>query len=72
MPIADLLFAGLVSTSCQHKLAYIRRIKYPRDSNIVDIFLEQVQKHSIIVAIIDDSIQLTYTKLDRKSNILVD
>lgn len=70
MPIADLPLAGLVSASCQHKLAHIRRSKYPRDSSIVDLFLEQAQKHSAIVAVTDDSTQLTYTELDRKSNIL--
>lgn len=70
MPIADLPLVGLVSASCQHKIAHIRRSKYPRDSSIVDIFLEQAQKHSAIVAVTDESTQLTYAELDRKSNIL--
>ncbi|UPK92404.1 hypothetical protein LCI18_003339 [Fusarium solani-melongenae] len=52
-------------------LTKIDKTKYPRDSSIVDLFKEQVARHPDRVAVKgNSSSQLTYTELDRKSDIL--
>lgn len=48
----------------------IKRVDYPRDMSIVDVFRAQVAAFPDVVAVVDSSTRLTYTQLDAQSELL--
>ncbi|UKZ79102.1 NRPS [Trichoderma virens FT-333] len=48
-------------------LLKIERTEYPRESSVVDVFLNQVAAHPHSLAVVDSSSSLTYAELDRQS-----
>ncbi|KAF2462487.1 amino acid adenylation, partial [Lindgomyces ingoldianus] len=51
-------------------LVQIEQTNYPRESSIVDLFRQQVSAHPARIAVIDSSAEMSYTELDRASDIL--
>nr|POF13826.1 enniatin synthase [Quercus suber] len=59
--LADLRAMGLLE---------IKNTKYPRDSSVIDIFLEQVAAFPDVMAVKDPSSQFTYAQLNYLSDLL--
>ncbi|KAF2462485.1 condensation-domain-containing protein, partial [Lindgomyces ingoldianus] len=68
-PVATLtLLAGKLPELRSQGLLDIRRVEYPRESSIVDIFRNQVAVCPKATAVKDSSTELTYDKLDQQSD----
>ncbi|KAG5808758.1 hypothetical protein H9Q71_006773 [Fusarium xylarioides] len=51
-------------------LLRIKKVEYPRDASLVDIFRTQVAAYPDSFAVVDSSARLTYAELDRQSDLL--
>ncbi|QYT00338.1 hypothetical protein H0G86_007424 [Trichoderma simmonsii] len=51
-------------------ISHIKQTDYPRDSNIIDVFSQQVVKQANKVAVKDATSQLSYSELNEKSTML--
>ncbi|GJC96129.1 non-ribosomal peptide synthetase [Colletotrichum higginsianum] len=68
MSIANLPLTNGLSALRSMGLLDVKRPNYPRDSSIVDVFLQQVIAHPERIAVKDASTSLTYGQLDEKSD----
>ncbi|CEI39865.1 Enniatin synthase [Fusarium venenatum] len=48
----------------------VKHVDYPRESSLADVFQTQVSAYPDSLAVVDSSCRLTYTELDRQSDIL--
>nr|AFP96785.1 bassianolide synthetase [Beauveria bassiana] len=51
-------------------LLEIKKVEYPRDSSVVDVFGTQVASYPDTLAVVDSSSRLTYAELDHQSDLL--
>ncbi|KEY64595.1 hypothetical protein S7711_03654 [Stachybotrys chartarum IBT 7711] len=66
IPLASLPLLGCHSLN-QMGLLDVQRTNYPRESSLVDVFLDQVSAHPGRVAVKDGSTQLSYAELEHLS-----
>ncbi|KFA67608.1 hypothetical protein S40285_08499 [Stachybotrys chlorohalonatus IBT 40285] len=66
IPVASLPLSGYHSLN-EMGLLDVQRTDYPRESSLVDVFLDQVSAHPGRVAVKDGSTQLSYAELEHLS-----
>jgi hypothetical protein len=69
-PIPSLRLTDGLAELRSTKMLDIARAEYPRDSSIVDVFAKQAAACPQAIAVKDSSAQLTYSELDRQSEVL--
>jgi non-ribosomal peptide synthetase component F len=67
-PIAGLPLTDGLGALQGMGLLDIKKSEYPRDSNVIDVFIEQVAAHPERVAVKDLSSQLTFAQLHKRSD----
>ena len=70
MPIATMPLTDGLERLNSMGLLDIEKTEYPRDSSIIDVFREQVAHYPEAIAVKDTNSQLTYSELEKQSNML--
>ncbi|KAF9766999.1 Beauvericin nonribosomal cyclodepsipeptide synthetase bea1 [Fusarium sp. DS 682] len=69
-PISVLPLTDGIEVLRRMDLLKINKVEYPRDASLVDIFRTQVKAYPDSFAVVDSLSRLTYTELDRQSDLL--
>ncbi|KAK2670545.1 Polyketide synthase, phosphopantetheine-binding domain [Fusarium oxysporum f. sp. vasinfectum] len=70
VPISVLPLTDGIEELRRLDLLRIKKVQYPRDASLVDIFRTQVAAYPDSLAVVDSSSRLTYAELDRQSDLL--
>ncbi|KAH7240699.1 uncharacterized protein BKA55DRAFT_677902 [Fusarium redolens] len=70
IPISVLPLTDGIEELRRMDLLKIKKVEYPRDASLVDIFSTQVAAYPESLAVVDSSSRLTYAELDRQSDLL--
>ncbi|KAG7407124.1 Beauvericin nonribosomal cyclodepsipeptide synthetase BEA1 [Fusarium oxysporum f. sp. rapae] len=70
VPISVLPLTDGIEELRRLDLLRIKKVEYPRDASLVDIFRTQVAAYPDSFAVVDSSSRLTYAELDRQSDLL--
>ncbi|KAI1024610.1 hypothetical protein LB503_007110 [Fusarium chuoi] len=68
VPISVLPLTDGIEELRRLDLLRIKKVEYPRDASLVDIFRTQVAAYPDSLAVVDSSSRLTYSELDRQSD----
>ncbi|RBR23809.1 uncharacterized protein FIESC28_03425 [Fusarium coffeatum] len=70
VPISVLPLTDGIEELRRLDLLRIKKVDYPRDASLVDIFRTQVAAYPDSLAVVDSSTRLTYAELDHQSDLL--
>ncbi|KAG8666688.1 Beauvericin nonribosomal cyclodepsipeptide synthetase bea1 [Fusarium poae] len=69
-PVSVLPLTDGIATLEQLDVLNVKHVDYPRESSLVDVFQSQVSTFPDSLAVVDSSFRLTYSELDRQSDVL--